>query len=81
MKVKLASQHSYPFIRIDRAWSEGLRVIVIACALLFTAMIMATRVEQPEIGPVTTGPIPDVIPPESIPSAPIAPIVDSQENV
>ena len=37
MKVKLASQHSYTFIRIDRAWSEGLRVIVIACALLFTA--------------------------------------------
>jgi DHA1 family tetracycline resistance protein-like MFS transporter len=53
----------------------------LAGALLFTAMIMATRVEQPEIGPATTGPIRDVVPPESIPSAPIAPIIDSQENV
>src|SRR5438874_6664007 len=53
---------------------------LLAGALLFTAMLMATRVEQPEIRPVTTGPIPDVVPPESIPSAAIAPIVDSQEN-
>jgi DHA1 family tetracycline resistance protein-like MFS transporter len=50
-------------------------------ALLFTAMIMATRVEQPELPPSSTGPIPDVVPPESIPSGPIAPLVDSQENV
>jgi hypothetical protein len=50
-------------------------------ALLFTAMIMATRVEQPELPPTSTGPIPDVVPPESIPSGPIAPLVDSQENV
>src|SRR5207248_10612277 len=53
----------------------------LAGALLFTAMLMATRVEQPEIQPTSTRPVPDVIPPESIPSAPIAPIVDSQENV
>jgi DHA1 family tetracycline resistance protein-like MFS transporter len=53
----------------------------LAGALLFTAMLMATRVEQPEIRPTSTGPVPDVVPPESIPSAPIAPIVDSQENV
>jgi hypothetical protein len=44
-------------------------------------MLMATRVEQPEIKPVSTGPVPDVVPPESIPSAPITPIVDSQENI
>jgi hypothetical protein len=49
--------------------------------LLFTAMLMATRVEQPEIQPVSTGPIPDVVPPESIPSAAIAPIVDSEEKI
>jgi len=54
---------------------------LLAGALLFTAMLMATRVEQPEIRPVATGPVPDVVPPESIPSAAIAPIVDSQENV
>jgi DHA1 family tetracycline resistance protein-like MFS transporter len=54
---------------------------LLAGALLFTAMLMATRVEQPEIRPVAPGPVPDVVPPESIPSAAIAPIVDSQENV
>ena len=53
----------------------------LAGALLFTAMLMATRVEQPDIRAVSTGPIPDVMPPESIPSAPIAPIVDSQEKI
>ena len=53
----------------------------LAGALLFTAMLMATRVEQPEIRPTSTGPVPDTVPPESIPSAPIAPIVDSQENI
>src|SRR6266513_2292578 len=53
----------------------------LAGALLFTAMLMATRVEQPEIRPTSTGPVPDTVPPESIPSAPIAPIVDSQQNV
>lgn len=37
MKVKPASHHSYHFTRSGRAWSKGLRVIVIACALLFTA--------------------------------------------
>jgi len=44
-------------------------------------MLMATRVEQPDIRAVSTGPIPDVVPPESIPSAAIAPIVDSQEKI
>jgi len=53
----------------------------LAGALLFTAMLMATRVEQPDIRAVSTGPVPDVVPPESIPSAAIAPIVDSKENI
>jgi len=52
----------------------------LAGALLFTAMLMATRVEQPEIRSVSMGPVPDVVAPESIPSAAIAPIVDSQEK-
>ena len=42
---------------------------------------MATRVEQPDIQGVSTGPVPDVIPPEGTPSAAIAPILDSEENV
>ena len=53
----------------------------LAGALLFTAMLMATRVEQPEITSASTGPIPDVIPPESMPSGPIAPIIDSEEKI
>ena len=53
----------------------------LAGALLFTAMLMATRVEQPQIQPVSTDAVPDVVPPESTPSAAIAPILDSEENV
>jgi hypothetical protein len=53
----------------------------LAGALLFTAMLMATRVEQPQIRPVSTDAVPDVVPPESTPSAAIAPIIDSEENV
>src|SRR6266498_3443087 len=52
----------------------------LAGGLLFTAMLMATRIEQPQLPPTSTGPIPDVVPSESIPSGPIAPI-DSKENV
>ena len=53
----------------------------LAGALLFTAMLMATRVEQPEIPSASNGPIPDVVPPESMPSGPIAPIIDSEEKI
>ena len=51
--------------------------------LLFTAMLMATRVEQPPdpIQALTPIRVPDVVPPESTPSAAIAPIIDSEENV
>jgi hypothetical protein len=44
-------------------------------------MLMATRIEQPRISQTSTGTIPDVVPPESTPSAAIAPILDSKENV
>ncbi|TMP89648.1 MAG: TCR/Tet family MFS transporter [Verrucomicrobia bacterium] len=54
----------------------------LAAALLFTAMLMATRVEQPQFGQVS--PRPDSsgegMPPEEIPPA-IGPIVDTEENV
>src|SRR5437588_2365169 len=53
----------------------------LAGALLFTAMLMATRIEQPQISQNSAGPIPDVVPPEGTPSAAIAPILDSEENV
>ena len=53
----------------------------LAGALLFTAMLMATRVEQPQIQPVSTDAVPNVVPPERTPSAAIAPILDSEENV
>ena len=54
----------------------------LAAALLFTAMLMATRVEQPQFGQVS--PTPDGsgegMPPEEIPPA-IGPIVDTEENI
>src|ERR1700746_1660160 len=53
----------------------------LAGALLFTAMLRATRVEQPEIRPASPDAVPDVVPPESTPSAAIAPILDSKKNV
>src|SRR3984893_17118145 len=54
----------------------------VAAALLFTAMLMATRIKQDvPAAPRSTGPLPDVVPPESIPSGPIAPILDLEENV
>src|SRR5437588_5776453 len=54
---------------------------LLAGGLLFTAMLMATRIEQPQISQNSAGPIPDVVPPEGTPSAAIAPILDSEENV
>ncbi len=53
----------------------------LAGALLFIAMLMATRVEQPQIVPASTSEIPDVVPPESVPSGPIAPIIDQEEKI
>ena len=53
----------------------------LAGGLLFTAMLMATRIEQPQLPESSIAPVPDVIPPEGTPSAAIAPILDSEENV
>ena len=54
----------------------------LAAALLFIAMLMATRVEQPQFGQVS--PAPDgpgeAMPPEVIPPA-IGPIIDTEENI
>jgi MFS family permease len=47
----------------------------LAAALLFTAMLLATRVEQPQFGPKSTTPseVPDVVPPEGVTSGSVAP--------
>ena len=54
----------------------------LAAALLFVAMLMAMRVEQPQFGQVS--PAPDgpgeAMPPEVIPPA-IGPIIDTEENI
>ena len=53
----------------------------LAGGLLFTAMLMATRIEQPPRPESAIAPVPDVVPPESTASAAIAPILDSEKNV
>ena len=56
----------------------------LAAALLFAAMLMSTRIKQDApAAPRSTSapPPPDVVPPESIPSGPIAPIMDQKENI
>lgn len=54
----------------------------VAAALLFAAMLMSTRIKQDApAAPSSTSPLPDVVPPESIPSGPIAPIMDQEENI
>ena len=56
----------------------------VAAALLFTAMLMSTRIKEdaPAAPRSTAGPPPpDVVPPESMPSGPIAPIMDQKENI
>jgi DHA1 family tetracycline resistance protein-like MFS transporter len=55
----------------------------LAAALLFTAMLMATRVEQPQFAPASTTALPDagVVPLEGVTSGTVAPMIDSKENV
>src|SRR5438046_6038 len=56
----------------------------LAAALLFTAMLLATRVEQPQFGQPTEKPIEpsEAIPPGGIASGAVAPLVDPpEENV
>src|SRR6266446_4303199 len=54
----------------------------LAAALLFTAMIMATRLEQPQFGEASVAPDApgEAMPPEAIPPA-IGPIVDTEEKI
>jgi MFS transporter, DHA1 family, tetracycline resistance protein len=56
----------------------------LAAALLFAAMLMSTRIKQdaPD-APRSTSipPPPDVVPPETLPSGPIAPISEEKENI
>jgi DHA1 family tetracycline resistance protein-like MFS transporter len=70
------------FINPKRSFQLPGAPYYLAAALLFTAMLMATRVEQPQFGQVS--PTPDGsgkgMPPEEIPPA-IGPIVDTEENV
>ena len=56
----------------------------VAAALLFAAMLMSTRIKQDApAAPSSTSipPPPDVVPPESIPSGPIAPFTGPKENI
>ncbi len=70
------------FINPKRSFQLPGAPYYLAAALLFTAMLMATRVEQPQFGQVS--PTPDGsgkgMPPEAIPPA-IGPIVDTEENI
>jgi hypothetical protein len=54
----------------------------LAAGLLFTAMLLATRVEQPQFGERSEKPIEPVetIPADEIGSASVAPIVDTPEE-
>ena len=56
----------------------------LAAALLFAAMLMSTRIKQDAPAPprsTSIPPPPDIVPPESIPSGPIAPIMNREENI
>jgi len=56
----------------------------LAAALLFAAMLMSTRIKQDApAAPRSTSipPPPDVVPRESMPSGPIAPITGPEENI
>src|SRR5229473_1338879 len=54
----------------------------LAAALLFTAMIMATRLEQPQFGsePAVAS-AEDIVPPSGVAATGAAPIVDPKENI
>ena len=52
-----------------------------AAVLLFSAMLLATRLEQPQYGATSTSEIPDVVPPEGVTSGTVAPMTDPQENI
>jgi DHA1 family tetracycline resistance protein-like MFS transporter len=53
----------------------------LAAALLFTAAVLATRVEQPRFAVQPTPDVPDIVPPEGVTSGTVAPMLDSQEKI
>ncbi|PYK89781.1 MAG: tetracycline resistance MFS efflux pump [Verrucomicrobia bacterium] len=55
----------------------------LAAGLLFSAMLMATRIKQPQFAPTstTTPQIPDVVPPEGVTSGSVAPLIDPKESI
>src|SRR5436190_2445413 len=55
----------------------------LAAALLFTAMFMATRIKQPQFTAASTvaPDVPDVVPPESVTSGTVAPMIEPKENI
>src|SRR6266516_2446592 len=53
----------------------------LAAALLFTAAVMATRVEQPRFAVQSATDVPDIVPPEGVTSGTVAPMLDSQEKI
>jgi MFS transporter, DHA1 family, tetracycline resistance protein len=56
----------------------------LAAALLFTAMLMATRIKQPEFAAVPATSVPpttETVAPEGVTSGIVAPLMDQKENV
>jgi MFS transporter, DHA1 family, tetracycline resistance protein len=55
----------------------------LAAALLFTAMLMATRIKQPDFAPAPSAPVPattETIAPEGVTAGMVAPLIDPEEN-
>jgi DHA1 family tetracycline resistance protein-like MFS transporter len=54
----------------------------LAAALLFTAMLMATRIKQPDFAPASAADtLSETVAPEGVTSGTLAPLVDPKENV
>jgi DHA1 family tetracycline resistance protein-like MFS transporter len=53
----------------------------LAAALLFTAMLMATRIKQPQFAPTPITEVPDVVPPDGVTSGAVGPLIDRKENI
>ena len=53
----------------------------LAAALLFTAMLMAMRIKQPQFAPTPITEVPDVVPPEGVTSGAVGPLIDRKENI
>src|SRR5262249_16014722 len=50
----------------------------LAAALLFSAMLMATRIKQPSFA---AKPTTEVLPPETVSSGPVVPVLEPEENI